>query len=327
VKTIERGLQNGWSKENIGHHIVRNNTISHCEQTGIVGSLGAVFSTISGNTIHDIHVKRLFTGAEMAGIKLHGAIDVEIRANHIYRSTLGLWLDWMAQGTRVTRNLFDNNGRDLFLEVDHGPFVVDNNLFLSSRGIDLQSDGGAFAHNLILGDITPRPEPGRETPFHKAHSTEVAGLRRTQLGDARYYNNLLVGPANLGKYDTATQPVWMDGNVFLKGAKASKHESCPLVQPEADPAVKLVESADALYLELTLDKTWSSAQTRKLVTTALLGRATVPDLPFDRPDGSPLRISTDYFGKKRNERNPLPGPFELPTGGEQRLKVWPPNTP
>jgi alpha-L-arabinofuranosidase len=69
VKTIERALENGWSKENIGHHIVRNNTISHCEQAGLVGSLGAIFSTISGNTIHDIHVRRLFGGAEMAGIK------------------------------------------------------------------------------------------------------------------------------------------------------------------------------------------------------------------------------------------------------------------
>ena len=109
VKTIERALANGWNKETIGHHIVRNNTISHCEQAGIVGSLGAAFSTVTGNTIHDIHVRRLFTGAEMAGIKFHGAIDVEISHNHIYRTCRGLWLDWMAQGTRVTGNLFHDN--------------------------------------------------------------------------------------------------------------------------------------------------------------------------------------------------------------------------
>jgi len=92
VLTIERALENGWSRENIGHHIVRNNTISHCEQAGIVGSLGAVFSVIAGNTIHDIHVQRLFTGAEMAGIKIHGAIDTEISHNRIYRTILGLSL-------------------------------------------------------------------------------------------------------------------------------------------------------------------------------------------------------------------------------------------
>ena len=59
VKTIERAhaFTIPWTRENIGHHIVRNNTISHCEQTGIVGSMGAAFSTITRNTIHDIHVR------------------------------------------------------------------------------------------------------------------------------------------------------------------------------------------------------------------------------------------------------------------------------
>jgi len=89
VKTIDRALAYGWSKENVGHHIVRNNNISHCEQTGIVGSLGAAFSTVTGNVIHDIHVRQLFSGAEMAGIKFHGAIDVEISHNHIYRTNRG----------------------------------------------------------------------------------------------------------------------------------------------------------------------------------------------------------------------------------------------
>src|ERR1035441_8390061 len=74
VETINRALASGWSGDNVGHHLVRGNTISHCEQAGIVGSLGAAFSVVTGNTIHDIHVRRLFTGAEMAGIKFHGAI-------------------------------------------------------------------------------------------------------------------------------------------------------------------------------------------------------------------------------------------------------------
>ena len=55
----------------------------------------------------------------MAGIKFHGAIDVEISRNHIYRTTLGIWLDWMAQGAHVTGNLLNGNHQcDLFIEVD-----------------------------------------------------------------------------------------------------------------------------------------------------------------------------------------------------------------
>jgi len=146
-RTIKRALKNGWSKENIGHHLVRNNHIYHCEQAGIVGSLGAVFSTITGNAIHDIHIRQLFDGAEMAGIKFHGAIDTIISHNHVYRTCRGIWLDWMSQGTHVTGNLLhDNESReDLFVEVNHGPFLVDNNLFLSGNGLNDISHGGARA--------------------------------------------------------------------------------------------------------------------------------------------------------------------------------------
>jgi alpha-N-arabinofuranosidase len=322
VKTIDRALAHGWSKENIGHHIVRNNTISHCEQAGIVGSLGAAFSTVTGNVIHDIHVRRLFTGAEMAGIKFHGAIDVEISRNHIYRTCLGLWLDWMAQGTRVSRNLFHDNSQDFFVEVDHGPFLMDNNLFLSPLSQADLSQGGAYVHNLFAGAIKLLPYDSRQTPFLKPHSTEVAGYHDNPNGDDRHGNNLFVERADLSVYDKAPLPQWMNGNVFLKGAKPSKCEHDPLVKPDFDPAVRLIEEAGAFYLEISYDPAWNTERTRKLVTTELLGRAVIPNAPYEQRDGQPIRINTDYFGRNRNESNPTPGPFENPGRGHLKLKVW-----
>jgi alpha-N-arabinofuranosidase len=323
VGTLNRALKNGWNKETVGSHIVRNNHISHCEQTGVVGSLGCSFSVVTGNTIHDIHVRQLFGGAEMAGIKFHGAIDVEISRNHIYRTCRGLWLDWMAQGTRVSGNLFhDNRDQDLFVEVDHGPFLVDNNIFLSPMTLLDDSQGGAYVHNLIAGGTSMNSFDGRMTPFHKAHSTEVAGLHNNPSGDDRFYNNLFVQRGDLSPYDAAKSPVWMDGNVFLKGAKSSKHEKDPLVKPQFDPAIKLVEKADGFYLELQFDKTWAAEGTRKLVTTDLLGKAAIPNLPYENPDGSPVRIDTDYFGKKRDAAKPSAGPFEVPASDRLTLKVW-----
>ena len=48
-------------------------------------------------------------GAEISGIKLHAAIDVLIRRNHIHHNTMGIWLDWEAQGARITQNLLHDN--------------------------------------------------------------------------------------------------------------------------------------------------------------------------------------------------------------------------
>ncbi|MEI7903474.1 MAG: right-handed parallel beta-helix repeat-containing protein, partial [bacterium] len=181
VGTLNRALTNGWNKATVGSHVVRNNHIHHCGQTGVVGSLGCSFSSVTGNVIHDIHLTKLFGGAEMAGIKFHGAIDVTISNNHIYRcgDVSGIWLDWMGQGAQVTCNLLhDNNGwaGDLFLEMQHGPLLVANNLFLSKAWIYLNAKGIALAHNLIASPVVQEREDGRLTPFHKPHATEVAGL-------------------------------------------------------------------------------------------------------------------------------------------------------
>ena len=211
--------------------------------------------------------------------------------------------------------------------MDHGPFLVDNNIFLSTKALLDVSQGGAYVHNLIAGGMDLNRFDGRLTPFHKAHSTEVAGLHDNPCGDDRYYNNLFVQRGDLSKYNETRLPVWMDGNVFLQGTKPSTQEKAPLLKPDWDPAIKLVEKQDGFYLDLRLDKAWSVEQTRKLVTTELLGLAAIPNLPYENPDGTPIRIDTDYFGKKRTTGNPFPGPFELPEGGKQTLKVWPVGTP
>ena len=210
----------------------------------------------------------------MAGIKFHGAIDAEIRHNHIYRTCRGLWLDWMAQGTRVTGNIFhDNLAEDLFVEVDHGPFLVDHNVFLSPTTLLDMSEGGVFAHNLIAGRVVPRHELNRQTPFHPPHSTAVAGLRNVVGGDVRFLNNLVAGPGGLAPYDATALPVRMAGNVYFGGATPSKHEKDPLDLPDFDPAIRLVEAPDGVALDLTFDASWTSDRTRPIVTTELLGAA------------------------------------------------------
>lgn len=327
VKTIERALKNGWNKDTIGHHLVRNNTITHCEQAGIVGSLGAAFSTITGNTIHDIHVRRLFSGAEMAGIKFHAAIDTTIRGNHIYRTCRGLWLDWMAQGTRVSGNLFhDNAAEDLFVEVNHGPFLVENNLFLSAVSLVDVSEGGAYAHNLFAGKIISQPEPNRETPYHPAHTTALAGLVNVKGGDNRFYNNLFIGRGEaaagygLQVYDARELPLQTGGNVYYNGARPYAKELNHVTQPGLDPRMKVTVGGDGVILHFDVGANMKPAATT-LVTTALLGKAKIPGLPYETADGAPVKLDTDYFGKQRNEVSPSPGPFEALAPAPISLRV------
>ena len=325
VRCIERALQNGWNKETIGHHMVRNNHISHCGQAGIVGSLGAVFSTVTGNTIHDIHIRQLFSGAEMAGIKFHGAIDVTISRNHVYRNCRGIWLDWMTQGARISGNLcHDNDIHDLAVEANHGPFVVDNNIFLSPKAIEDDSQGGAYAHNLIAGGINLAPGffDGRKTPFHKAHSTEIVALHDNPSGDSHFDNNLFMRSGSLAIYDEARLPMWMEGNVFFKGSQSSRHESAPILRSASDPVLTLVEKSDGFYLKMTLTTALGSERSSRLVTSEGLGKASISGCAFENPDGTPFTIGADYFGKPRNTANPTPGPFEAPGTGMLIIKVW-----
>ncbi|HET6484692.1 MAG TPA: right-handed parallel beta-helix repeat-containing protein, partial [Actinoplanes sp.] len=163
LESVFTARQIGWDKEHIGSHVIRRNTIYDCGQNGIVGHLGCVFSTIEDNHIYNIAVKREFYGYEIGGIKLHAAIDVEIRHNRIHDCSLGTWLDWQTQGTRISRNVYYRNSRDLFVEVSHGPYLVEHNILGSAVSLENFSQGGAFVHNLVCGTVALEPVLDRPT--------------------------------------------------------------------------------------------------------------------------------------------------------------------
>ena len=199
-EVIFQALNSGWHKDTVGSHIVRGNVIHDCEQAAIVGHMGCAFSQIYQNHIYNVHHKRLRHGAEVAGIKLHAALDTMISENKIHSSYRGIWLDWQAQGTRINQNiLFDNLSEDLFVEVCHGPYTVDNNLFLSPMNFRNLAQGGAFIHNLFAGRFVVQSELSRITPYHFPHETAMAGFSSISSGDDRYYNNIFLGDGETKK--------------------------------------------------------------------------------------------------------------------------------
>jgi hypothetical protein len=287
---VQSSLQRGWSGDHIGHHIVRNNRIFNCGAAAIAGGQGAIFSEISNNHIYNIHVRREFSGEEMAGIKLHAPIDVTICDNQIHHvGYYGIWLDWMTQGTRVSRNIIFATETDVFVEVNHGPYLFDNNCFLSDTSLRVQSEGGAYVHNLIAGKVEVVIDD-RATPYHFPHSTKIRGITQVGVGDDRYMNNILMHPNPLVDYETMPNPIFTSGNAVTK--------SCSCEIERGDNAYRII-------LKLASVK----AVPTQRVCTPTLGRTQLCNLAYVNTDDSPLNFDTDFWGQVRSSDHPTAGPF------------------
>ena len=353
---VFKALKLGWSFETIGSHIIRNNTIKNCEQTGISGHLGGIGSQIYNNHIYNIHIKKQFFGYETGGIKLHAPIDVIIKNNLIHDNYRGIWLDWQSQGTRVSGNIFYNNEKeDLFNEVNHGPMVVDNNIMLSEISILNASQGTAYAHNLITGKIIIRKVSNRYTPYHFSHSTSVKGLMTILTGDDRYYNNILTsnhqtkpykGPASdkihngLDAYDgyplssdywykgkrpddfaKHKLPVYINSNLYFNKAKPFDRELDNFENREFVPKISIEKKKNSYYLNFEIDDSFKKVKT-SLVNTNILGTAFQSEAAFENKDASPIVLDTDILNNKRNVLNPIVGPFEKIKKGKNYFKIF-----
>jgi len=351
LESVFKACKIGWSKEKIGSHIIRNNVIYDCGQNGIVGHLGCVFSEIYGNKIYNIALKREFYGHEIAGIKLHAPIDVHIHNNLIYDCTMGIWLDWQAQGSRISKNLLFNNTRDVFVEVSHGPTIVDNNILCSKLAIHNDAQGVAYVHNLIAGEFVEwRYSKDRPTPFHAPHSTEVTGFYATYGGDDRYYQNIFIGSSDLKLAGTALfdgyptslddyieeidsqqpcdhtvffamkQPVYIAGNVYLNGANAFEKEADKLYIPEFDAGFSIKEENGNIYLEINLPEGFETFKSAPH-NTASLGRVRIVDADFENFDGSFLTLDSDFFDEPVGKES-VPGPIGSLKDGFNRVCLF-----
>ncbi|MCQ2528737.1 MAG: DUF1565 domain-containing protein [Saccharofermentans sp.] len=353
MEAVFRARRQGWDRETIGSHIIRNNVIHDCGQNGVVGHMGCIFSTIENNLIYNIAVKHEFFGYEIAGIKLHAAIDVEIKNNNIHNSALGIWLDWQAQGAHIHRNLLYGNDRDLMIEVTHGPYLVENNIFGSEYNFDNVAQGGAYVNNLCAGIMRRIECRDRSTPYHFPHSAEVAGCTIVYGGDDRLYNNIFIGESSaiaddcscgtagydkhpLGweeyaalikeggnsdheKFQDTPQAVYIDGNAYVKNAPAYTKEVNNFVSG-MDPEFKIVEKEDGTYVELSVDGAMLDVKT-SIWGTSNLGSPRLTEGLYEDKNCMPYVLDEDYAGNKRGS-NPKVGPWENLKPGKNVIKVW-----
>jgi len=350
MECVFRALGKGWSKERIGSHVVRNNVIYDCGQNGIVGHMGCVYSEITHNEIYNIAVKHEFFGYEIAGIKLHAAIDVVIRNNYIHDCTLGTWLDWQAQGTRVTSNIYDGNDRDFMIEVTHGPYLVDNNIFTSNYGFDNAAQGGAYVNNLCCGFTNQYPVLNRSTPYHVPHSTQVQGTTIVYGLDDRWYQNIFVGGTEEGKsygtvsysgapvnmkeyiawvkekgegdvemYEQVKQPAYINGNVYLQGAQRFDREEHYYVAADSTDT-SIVAVGNEIYLDITIPEEMNWPEGR-VITSEILGFPRITEEGYENPDGTSISLNVDLSGVQAGETMKA-GPLQRIEKGKNHILVW-----
>ncbi len=353
-ESVFKALQHGWSRETIGSHLVKNNKIYDCGQNGIVGHMGCIFSRIEGNHIYNIGTKREFFGWEIAGIKFHAPIDTVIEGNRIHNCTLAFWLDWQAQGTRVTRNLCYDNDCDGNIEVTHGPMLVDNNVMLSPFTLTNHAQGTAFINNLFCGCIRVVSIFDRSKPYHFPHSTKVAGTAFVYTGDDSYYNNIFVGtkeladeksklgtigynghPSSKEEYNEklnnrdkgvdhssfmeVKQPVFINNNIYLNGSLPYENEQSFIVDESFDPCLTLTERDGSIYLDINLPNKAKNL-TVAVVDTKNLNSPRISNAGYEDSNGKTYKINHNYFNILREDETEA-GPIEF-TRYNNSIKVW-----
>ncbi len=300
-----------------GDHIVRNNHIRRCGQAGIAGQKGATRSLIEGNLIEETNYRREFGGWETAAIKFHNTVDATIRHNlirgvyHQQQAAYGIWIDYANQGLRITGNLiYDTQTATIFLEMNHGGMLIDNNVLIGG-GLQGQSEGNVFAHNLFVDcGYHHNPDLERKSAWYVPHTTREAGADHGVPADERWYNNIFVGRGL--DFVKANPGNRADHNLFLGGAKRSGFGDEHSVESPGGIDLKREDSRTGVVIRYTLPEMVSQLRC-PVVDAGLVGVFQRVGQSIEDRDGAPITVNTDINGAKR--MGTVPGPLAKSVAG------------
>ena len=310
------------SIDDYGDHIIRYNIIRRCGQAGIVGMYGATRSRIENNLIEDTNYRKEFGGFETAAIKFHHTVDTYIGGNlirgvhHLSHGAWGIWIDYANQGTRISGNIiYDVDLECLFLEMNHGGMLVDNNVFIGS-GVKTSSGGTAFVHNLIVDGVSSyRDDSNRSAGYYKPHTREVVEKKSGSLRDNLWLNNIFIRQG-LDKI-TEAPGYRVDHNVYLEGAlKCAFGDGHSRVDSSFSTAFNMQETSRGVSINFKMNQVPFNIEI-PLISGNLIGSFTTTGQTIEDRYGKPITVNTDING--RSFRDPVAGPVSDLKPGENTI--------
>jgi len=297
--------------DSFGDHIIRNNIIRRCGQAGIAGQKGATRSVISGNFIEDTNYRKEFGGWETAAIKFHNSVDTVISGNlirgvfHQQQGAFGIWIDYANQGIRITGNvIYDTQAATVFLEMNHGPTLVDNNILIGEN-VQSNSEATVFAHNLFVDcGYQYNPDTNRRSAYYTPHTMKTVGTKTGTAQDEKWFNNIFI---RQGLDDVKDAPGYAsDYNIFLDGAgKSSFGDEHSIIDPFVTGF-----AYESHPLGVTINFSMNDTASRlkgPWVDAKLLGVFSTVGQTIEDRSGNLIRVATDINGKKFV--SPIAGPM------------------
>jgi len=306
-----------------GDHVVRDNIIRRCGQAGIAGQKGATRSIIAHNLIEDTNYRKEFGGWETAAIKFHNSVDTVIRDNlirgvyHQKQGAFGIWIDFGNQGVRISRNIiYDTQAATVFLEMNHGPTLVDNNVLIG-QPVRSNSEAIVFAHNLFVDcGYVYRPDTRRQSAYYEPHTTKAVGRRSGTAREDKWFNNIFVR-TGLGRVRDA--PGYeSDHNVFFEGAEKSSFGDEHSIVSDYAPDVEVRDRPAGAEVTFTVNDAPLRIE-GPWVNADLVGVFTTVGQTIEDRYGQPISVEKDIEGRKRKQ--PIPGPLADLQKGKNSV-VW-----
>ena len=200
-------------------------------------------------------------------------------------------------------------------------FSLTQNIFVGSE-IRCWSDGLIFVHNLFYNTQIVHRKSGRKVPWYKPHSTVEAGRAGIMLRDEQWVNNIFIAGSGLKPAPQNRPGYVMNHNVYLDGA--AKH---PLLDKASITSAmpsgsQFQPGPQGVTLKFNLDSDIFKA-TYPGISSAFIGKLPFPKMTIETPDGKPLDIAADYYGKPIKPKRIMPGPLQGINAGTNTFRLSP----